>query len=156
MNSYTQRNLSRGHDMGWSAAQPPTRALAQRRGGDTAPRLPPSCRLSVCPPLLQQAAWPPAQLPTGHKPPLFPPLLARSLATAEFSQQPSPLRGWLPPPRPLASLLACVLACSLAKCLSSDWLMVRWLSLGPNTAIDLRVSSRKYALASLNPVATWL
>ena len=44
--------------------------------------------------------------------------------------------------------------CSLARNLSSDWLSVFWDSLGARTSIDLRVSSRKYALLSPKPVAT--
>jgi len=59
-----------------------------------------------------------------------------------------------PPPAPAAGAPARARACSLARYLSSDWLSAFWLSLGASTSIDLSVSSRRYALLSVKPVAT--
>ena len=45
-------------------------------------------------------------------------------------------------------------ACSLARCLSSTWLMVRWLSSGARGSMLFSVSSLRYALLSVNPAST--
>lgn len=44
--------------------------------------------------------------------------------------------------------------CSLARNLRRELERVRWESLGASVSMDFSVSSRKYALLSVNPVVT--
>ncbi len=54
-------------------------------------------------------------------------------------QQMHALWGW----QTMYNVISQSLTCSFARCLSSTWLMVRWLSLGASSSMLFKVNSRR-------------